>query len=131
MKIVLFQKILPFAISIAVVFVIHVFFFHFFKINTSNFTYSIPELYLWFSFFTLIIMMVLLQVEKKSFDNVGMSFLVITSVKMAVSYVLLRPVLKGGTEEFAVEKINFFFLFVFFLLVETLFTIRLVNPKSK
>lgn len=131
MKIPFFQKILPFAITIAVVFVIHLLFFHYFKINTTNFRYSIPELYGWFSIFTFVIQLVLLEVEKRSFDNVGMSFLVITSLKMVACYVLLRPVLQGDSPDLTLEKGNFFFLFVFFLLIETLFTIRLVNTKKK
>ena len=101
------------------------------KINTQNFIYPLPELYAWFTLFTLLVVFVLLFVKRKSLDNVGMSFLLVTSVKMVFCYLLLRPILKVATLQNSAEKINFFALFILFLLIETLFTIRLVNEKQK
>jgi ATP/maltotriose-dependent transcriptional regulator MalT len=70
-------------------------------------------------------------VQNKSFDNVGMSFLLTTSVKMIFCYLIVRPVLQRSSPDNTIEKLNFFGLFVVFLAIETLFTIYLVNEKKK
>ena len=68
--------------------------------------------------------------QKRSFDNVGMSFLLATSIKMIFCYLILRPLLQISTPNDPTERINFFILFIVFLIIETLFTIRLVNEKK-
>ena len=84
-----------------------------------------------FLLYALLVVFVLLLVKRKSLDNVGMSFLLVTSIKMVFCYLILRPILKVATLQNSAEKINFFALFILFLLIETLFTIRLVNEKQK
>lgn len=124
------KKIFPLLLAIVIVYGVHEGLFFVLKINTQNFIYSLPELYAWFTVFTVLVVFVLLFVKRKSLDNVGMSFLLATSVKMVFCYLLLRPVLKVATHQNTAEKSNFFALFILFLLIETLFTIRLVNEKQ-
>jgi hypothetical protein len=126
-----FKKIIPLLLIIGVAYGLHELLFFVLNINTHNFVYSLKALYVWFTLFTLLVVFVLLLVKRKSLDNVGMSFLLVTSVKMLFCYLILRPVLKAATLQNSAEKINFFALFIFFLLMETLFTIRLVNEKQK
>ena len=126
-----FKKIIPLLLAISISFGVHEGLFFVLKINTQNFIYSLPELYAWFTLFTLLVVFVLLLVKRKSLDNVGMSFLLVTSIKMVFCYLILRPILKVATLQNSAEKINFFALFILFLLIETLFTIRLVNEKQK
>ncbi|TRX40417.1 hypothetical protein [Flavobacterium restrictum] len=109
---------------------IHKGIFYSLKINTQTFQYSTEFLYALFLLFTLVIAIVLLTVKVKSFDNVGMSFLLATSIKMMVCYLILRPLLQATGAESSMEKINFFITFIVFLAIETLFTIRLVNEKQ-
>ena len=126
-----FKKIIPLLLAILISFGVHEGLFFVLKINTQNFIYSLPELYAWFTLFTFLVAFVLLLVKRKSLDNVGLSFLLVTSIKMVFCYLILRPILKVATLQNSAEKINFFALFILFLLIETLFTIRLVNEKQK
>jgi hypothetical protein len=53
---------------------------------------------------SIIVFVVLLKVKERSFDNVGMSFLLSTSIKMIVCYLILKPILQIATENNAIEK---------------------------
>lgn len=111
-------------------YLIHKIVFYGFHINQDQFHYSLETLYLFFFFLSAIIFMVLVTVKKKSFDNVGMSFLLATSIKMVFCFLVLRPLLQIPDPNNPTERINFFILFIVFLTIETLFTIRLVNEKQ-
>ncbi|AOW08683.1 DUF6168 family protein [Flavobacterium gilvum] len=126
------KKILPFLTLLGIAFLlyaIHKTVFHSLGINQESFHYSLEMLYLFFFSFSAIIFMVLLIVKKRSFDNVGMSFMLATSIKMIFCYLILRPILHVQKSADPTEKINFFILFIVFLIIETLFTIHLVNEK--
>jgi hypothetical protein len=45
--------------------------------------------------------------KEKSFDNVGMSFLLGTSIKMVFCYLILKPILHIVTYNNTIEKVNF------------------------
>lgn len=113
------------------VFIIHLLVFQEPTLNkaSQSFYYSISFLYLLYVVFTKFILFVIVKVSEKNFDNIGMTFLVCTAVKLAVSYFMLRPVLNSPTEN-TIEKVNFFFIFILFLAIETLITIRLLNKKQ-
>jgi hypothetical protein len=53
------------------------------------------------------------KVKERSFDNVGMSFLLSTSIKMIVCYLILKPILQIATENNAIEK-NFYDVYSLF-----------------
>lgn len=127
------KKLYPFLTLMGIAFllyVIHKLIFYLFKINQGQFHYSLEELYLFFLVLSMIIFKVLLIIKEKSFDNVGMSFLLATSIKMVFCYLILRPLLQIPKANNAIERINFLILFIVFLAIETLFTIRLVNEKQ-
>jgi hypothetical protein len=127
------KKLWPFLALIGIAFMlylIHNMFFYFFNINQGQFLYSLEILYLFFVVLSAIIFKILLLIKEKSFDNVGMSFLIATSVKMVFCYLVLRPLLQIPKSNNPTERINFFFLFIAFLIIETLFTIRLLNEKQ-
>nr|WP_315200362.1 DUF6168 family protein [uncultured Flavobacterium sp.] len=128
-----FKKMFPFLALMGVAFLlygIHKMIFHVLNINEESFHYSLETLYLFFLFLSAIIFRVLLTIKEKSFDNVGMSFLLATSLKMVFCYLILRPLLQAPKPNNPTERINFFILFIVFLTIETLFTIRLVNEKQ-
>lgn len=128
-----FKKTLPFITLLSIVLVIyliHNVIFYAFNIDTNTFHYSLEVLYLFFLLLSMIIFKLLLIVKEKSFDNVGMSFLLATSVKMIFCYLIVRPLLQIPRPNNPTERINFFVLFIVFLAIETLFTIRLVNQKE-
>lgn len=127
------KKLFPFLTLLSVsllLYTIHKMVFYGFDINQEDFYYSLESLYLFFFIFSAIIFGVLLIIKKRSFDNVGMSFLLATSIKMVFCYLILRPLLKIPKGDNPTERINFFILFILFLTIETLFTIRLVNEKK-
>lgn len=113
------------------VFVIHLLIFQNATLNKASqgFYYSIPFLYLLYIIFSKIILFVIVKVSEKNFDNTGMTFLVCTTIKMAISYFIARPILNTSTEN-TIEQANFFFIFILFLAIETLITIRLLNKKQ-
>jgi len=113
------------------IYIVHKLVFFAFNVNDGSFFYSLEILYLFFFVLSIIIVKVVLIVKEKSFDNVGMSFLLATSIKMIICYLILRPLLQLPKTNSATERINFFILFTVFLAIETVFTIRLVNENQK
>ena len=67
---------------------------------------------------------------EKNMDYVGYIFLLLTSVKIAISYAVLYPILNSGNLNVNVEKINFFVIFALYLTIETVVTIRILNNKQ-
>src|SRR6478736_1256017 len=102
------KKLLPFLILVIVslaLYLIHKIIFSVFNINQDQFHYSLETLYLFFAVLSAIIFKILLVVRERSFDNVGMSFLLSTSVKMIFCYLILRPILQVPKTNNPTEKI--------------------------
>lgn len=125
-----YKAFLTLFIIAALAYLLHKIIFYSFNIDDDTFHYSLEVLYLFFFILSSIIFKVLLVVKEKSFDNVGMSFLLATSVKMVICYLILRPLLQIQRTNNPTERINFFVLFIVFLAIETVLTIRLVNEKQ-
>ena len=100
------------------------------KTIEDNFIYSITLLYGLFSIFSLLILGVLIKVKERNIDNVGYTFLLLTSIKLVVAYLLIHPILKASLNQTPLEKINFFIIFIYFLATETILTIRILNNKQ-
>lgn len=92
--------------------------------------YSLPYLYILFFIFSFIIMTLLTIVKKKNLDYVGYVFLILTSIKMGISYFILKPILSSAVIDNSLEKKNFFIIFISFLAIETILTIRILNNKQ-
>jgi hypothetical protein len=109
--------------------IIHVLLFKlpFFNNVESEFYYSIPVLYVLFFMFSSLILIVVTKISEKNFDNTGMVFMIATSIKMAVAFFLVRPILH--LEGNKIEKINFFIIFILFLLIETILGAKILNKK--
>ena len=109
--------------------IIHVLLFKlpFFNNVESEFYYSIPVLYVLFFMFSSLILIVVTKISEKNFDNTGMIFMVATSIKMVVAFFLVRPILYR--EDNKIEKINFFAVFILFLLLETIIAAKFLNKK--
>jgi hypothetical protein len=71
----------------------------------------------------------LIRIGKNSKEQIGYAFLLLTAVKMALSYVLVRPILEASKEN-PTEKVNFFAIFILFLAIEAYYTARLLNNKQ-
>ena len=110
-------------------FLIHGFLLSFLTINVASFYYQNINLYSTFTISSIVIVGILIVIKSKNLDIVGMCFLVLTSIKMVVCYVLVRPILALSPEEISVQKMNFFGIFILFLAIETIITIRILNNK--
>jgi hypothetical protein len=96
----------------------------------SSFVYSIPLLYIIFIVFTTIILFILIKINQKNINNVGFTFMLLTSIKMVIAYFILQPILDSKSVFAQSEKINFFVIFILFLIIETSITIRILNNKQ-
>lgn len=94
------------------------------------FYYSISFLFGIFFLMATVIVLILNFIKKINLDYVGYSFLILTFIKMIVAYFIIRPVLVSTDESYKIDKANFFILFIYFLLIETLLTIRILNNKQ-
>jgi hypothetical protein len=76
------------------------------------------------------LILVLDKVKQKSINSVGYTFLLLTTIKMAIAYVFLKPILAANLEKTPTEKMSFFIIFIYFLTIETYVTIRILNNKQ-
>jgi hypothetical protein len=115
-----------------IAFIIHKLLFYFFipKGYEAAFVYSIALLYLFYFFFSSILILVLDKVKQNNMNSIGYVFLLLTTFKMGIAYLLARPILAGNLPKTPTEKISFFVIFIYFLTIETYVTIRILNNKQ-
>lgn len=107
-----------------------IFYFWVPKLYQDNFVYALELLYLFFFFFSSFLILVLDKVKQKSINSVGYTFLLLTTIKMAIAYTFLKPILAANLEKTPTEKTSFFIIFIYFLTIETYVTIRILNNKQ-
>lgn len=100
------------------------------SVYEADFIYSLTTLYLSFALVSLVIVFILQIVKERSIDNVGFTYLFLTGLKMAVAYVFMLPILALQLAKTPAEKMSFFGVFIYFLAIETLVTIRILNNKQ-
>lgn len=96
----------------------------------AKFHFSIPLLYSVFAVFSFLILSILLFVRSRNLDYVGYTYLILTSAKMGIAFFLLKSILNSSAKEVSLEKANFFIVFIYFLAIETVLTIRILNNKQ-
>jgi hypothetical protein len=126
------QPILEVLIISVLIYLMHKTFFFLNKnnLNFQNFHFPIETIYGFFLICSLIIMYILILVKEKNIDNVGYTFLLVTFIKMGVSYLVLSSILQSRNLSMRIEKLNFFIIFALFLAIETFITIRILNKKQ-
>lgn len=100
------------------------------NVYETDFIYSLTMLYLSFGVVSLVIVFILQIVKERSLDNVGFTYLFLTGLKMAGAYVFMLPILALQLAKTPTEKMSFFGVFIYFLAIETLVTIRILNNKQ-
>ena len=127
-----FQPILEVLILSCVFYALHklVFFLNNDNPKLQGFNFLIETIYEFFFTCSVIIVFILILVKEKNIDNVGYTFLLVTCVKMAVSYAVLSPILQSRNPNVSIEKLNFFLVFALFLTIETIVTVRILNNKQ-
>ena len=98
--------------------------------NLQGFHFPIEVVYGFFFICSLLIILILIEVNAKNIDTVGFTFLLVTFIKMALSYVILSPILNSVNANVKAEKIDFFIIFALFLTIETIVTVRILNNKQ-
>ena len=116
--------------SALLLFVLHKIYFFLFGSETDKFFFSIEIVYGFFFVASLTIISILMLVKNKNIDSVGFVFLLITSLKIVISYFLLRQIIINSGENLKTEKLHFFIVFAVFLAIETVVTIRILNKKQ-
>lgn len=96
---------------------------------SEAFYHPIHSTYTFFAVCSAVIVSILIIVRRKSIDNVGQVFLLLTCIKMGIAYWFLYPALQQQQEIVGFEKINFFIVFALFLTLETVLTIRVLNKR--
>jgi len=91
--------------------------------------YPLALVYGFFLLLSLIILGILIKISAKNKEQLGYAFLLLTSIKMALSYVFARPIISNSVEN-PTEKVNFFVIFILFLAIEAYYTARLLNNKQ-
>ena len=127
-----YRPILELVLVSDVAYILHKFFFYL-KASNPNYQdlyYPLETIYGFFFACSAIIILILIKVKERSFENVGYVFLLLTCIKMGVSYVLLKPILQFETEQLGPNKVNFFIVFALFLTIETVVTSRILNNKQ-
>jgi hypothetical protein len=127
-----YQPILEILFLSVVVYLVHklVFFLNDNNPKFQNFHFPIEVVYGFFFVCSVVILFILIKVKDKNIDNVGYTFLLVTFIKMGISYAVLSPILHSGNPNIQIEKLNFFFIFALFLTIETIVTARILNKKQ-
>ena len=111
-----------FIISIVALLLHKTLFYLFFSDNIeSYFVYSLLNLYGFFFILSAIIIFILIKVGQASMTNVGLTFILLTTFKMGIAYVFLKPVLEANQIHTGLEKTNFLIVFLLFLNLPDLF----------
>lgn len=100
-------------------------------VDQAKFHYSIEIIYLFFILFSAVMLFSLIKIKEIMPENVGMLFILATTVKAAFCYLLLRPVLAVSSETNTIEKKNILVVFLLCLFIDVFFTARLLNNKRK
>jgi hypothetical protein len=100
-----------------------------FSSNFDLFSFSLAFIYCVFTIFSVLILTTLIIVNSRNKDIVGMTFMLMTTVKAGISFFVFSKIIASSNEN-SVERINFFIVFILFLAIETLITIRLLNKKQ-
>ncbi|MCB9425846.1 MAG: hypothetical protein H6584_02280 [Flavobacteriales bacterium] len=92
-----------------------------------SFTYPIYVLYAVFITASLIIVGTIIALHKKYKEQIGYVFLLLTSIKMGLSYVMTLPIIEKSEVSVKTEKINLFVVFILFLVIEVIHTIKVLQ----
>ncbi|HEY0047016.1 MAG TPA: hypothetical protein VGB44_09935 [Flavobacterium sp.] len=125
-------------IAIAAGLSLAVFFLHYFILKISglndsgaNAHYSLGSLYLGYSLCSLLIILILVKVRTISIDYVGYTYVLLTGLKMLISFGIFYWSIHEVTIPLSpLERKNIMVVFIYFLAVETVIAIRILNSRQ-
>jgi hypothetical protein len=91
--------------------------------------FSLEKVFLFFTVSMVLISIVSQIVYTKNKDIVGLVFMSTTSIKVILTYLVFKSVISTENQN-TTDRIYFFCIFLFYLTLETISTIRLLNKKQ-
>lgn len=94
--------------------------------------HSLLSLYAGYSSFSIMITIILTKIRAINIDYVGYSFLLLTGLKMLLSFGVFYGAIHDEVLPLtAIEKKNILTVFLFFLAVETFIAVRILNSRQQ
>lgn len=91
--------------------------------------FSLEKVFLFFTVSMVLISIVSQIVYTKNKDIVGLVFMSTTSIKVILTYLVFKSVISTDNQN-TTDRIYFFCIFLFYLALETISTIQLLNKKQ-
>ncbi|KDN55294.1 hypothetical protein FEM21_15980 [Flavobacterium seoulense] len=122
-----------FLLFAVILYIVHKLIFSFFgaDLEIANFHYSLEYLYAFFAAVGVLIVFSLIMVFKTAPDFVGIAFLAATTINLVFSYIIARPILAKTSGNIKIEKINFFVIFILFLLFKIIITAKMLKNSNE
>ncbi len=103
---------------------------HYFLIRNIEVFIPIQNIYFFNFIMTFVGLGILYFIYDKFSDYVGYTFLGIGIIKMALSVSFLMPLIKSAFDNKIPDTLSFFFCYFVFLIIESVFLIKLLNKKE-
>lgn len=104
--------------------------FHYLIIKNLSLFIPLINIYLFNFLMTVMGLAILYLIYDKFNDKVGFTFLGIGIIKMAISVSFLMPLIKSNFSNKIPDTLNFFFCYFIFLIIESVFMVKLLNKKQ-
>jgi hypothetical protein len=104
--------------------------FHYLIIKNLSLFIPLINIYLFNFLMTVMGLAILYLIYDKFNDKVGFTFLGIGIIKMAIAVSFLMPLIKSNFSNKIPDTLNFFFCYFIFLIIESVFMVKLLNKKQ-
>ncbi len=94
----------------------------------EKFRIQVWQLYLVSLFFSVLSIVLMQKTSEKNFESTGFVFIVVLTLKMVVYYFLF-DLIRLGSLESSVEKINFGLIVISFLIIDIFLASKILNKK--
>lgn len=105
-------------------------FLHFLIVKDTLLFIPLQNVYFFNYILSIVGLATLYFIYSKFNDKVGYTFLAIGILKMAISISFLMPLIKSEFVNKIPDTLNFFFSYFMFLIIESIFLIKLLNNKQ-
>jgi hypothetical protein len=97
----------------------------------STFILKLYSIYLFHFIVNSLVYVVISYISKTYFDRIGFAFMTLSVLKMLASVIFLMPIFISDKVNLIPEVINFFAPYFIFLLLEIVFTIKVLQLSHK
>ena len=118
------------AISILVYLLNWIILLVFLPLQESQFNFPLWSVYAFFTICAILITLISIVVRQFNIHSVGQVFMLTTFCEMFSCFAVFYGKLNSKTGNSSIERANFIIVFLLFLTIETIITIRLLNKKQ-